>query len=65
MVSKKVLTTLVIVALLLAVFSMIISMSVSNIKKIPGAELNSNADISPDTDTGQVSIIINKPSHAP
>lgn len=65
MVSKKIVVILVVVALLLLVVSIAVSMSVSNIKKIPGAEQDSNVDTTPDTETGQVSLVINKPSGAP
>lgn len=64
MVSKKIATALIIIALLLAVISIVVSVS-SNVKEIPKTEQDSNVNIIPDIKTGQVGIIINKPSGAP
>lgn len=65
MVSKKFATVLVIIALLLAVLSIVVSISVSNATQIPGAEQSPNVNIIPDQKTGQVGLIINKPPAAP
>ncbi len=65
MVSKKVLIILIVVALLLAVISMVVNVSVSNMKEIPDTGSNSDVNIIPDKETGQVSLIINKPPTTP
>ena len=65
MVSKKVLTVLIVVALLLAVVSIVVSASVSNMSKIPEKEPDYNINVKPDTETGQVGITVNKPAGAP
>ena len=70
MVSKRILTSLIVVALLLAVISIVLNISVSsisnaNLKKIPSAEINPTVNVIPDKEIGQVNLVINKPTNAP
>ena len=63
MVSKKVVTVVFIIAILLFAFSII--MMVSNYGSDANAVPTPENNVESDTDYGQVSIIINKPSTAP
>ena len=54
-----------IIALLFAIFSIVLNMSVSSMNKIPEKEPDFNINVNPDTEVGQVGLIINKPAPAP
>lgn len=62
MVSKKVIVIVLIIAILMAAFSIITAISNSNLES---KSLVSGNNVQSDVQQAQVSIIVNKPSHAP
>jgi len=63
MVSKKVVTVVFVIAILLFAFSIIMTFSNSNYS--PKNAALSDDTVQPDVEQAQVSIIVNKPAHAP